>query len=400
MSELREHTTSVDAPAAVFRTTSEARIARVEVRSTRIPVTRPHQMAIGTTTSQENVVVKLVSENGVVGYGEAPHMVGHSQRGETPQTVRVVLQHKLVPAALGLDALSPEALSLALARAVPGNLRAKGALIMAAYDLAGRTLQTPVYNLLGGLVRDRVPLSWSLPIVEEAAVLEEAGRMVERGWRILKVKIGRPDPLQDAAVVVALRREVGDEIEIRADANQAYDAATAVQVIRRMEEANVGFVEQPVHRDDLEGMAEVRARVGVPIMADEGAETPEDVVAIWRARAADSVSIYVVGPGGLDRSKRMATIAEACRLRGYVGGALESVIGASAGLHLAASSPAIDLGCEMSGQYLLSDDFSAEQIPMEDGALLVPREPGLGISVDEEKLEHYREGDVEHFKAS
>jgi muconate cycloisomerase len=357
-------------------------------------------MAIGTTTSQENVVVKLVAEDGTVGYGEAPHMVGHSQRGETPQTVRVVLRHKLIPAVLGLDAMSQEGLSQALARAVPGNLRAKGSLIMAAYDLAGRTLQTPVYNLLGGLVRDRVPLSWSLPIVDRKTVVEEGVKMVERGWRILKVKIGRPDPLKDAAVVVALREEVGDGIEIRADANQAYDVTTAVQVIRRMEEANVGFVEQPVHRDDLEGMAEVRARVSVPIMADEGAETPEDVVAIWRARAADSVSIYVVGPGGLDRSKRMATIAEACRLRGYVGGALESVIGASAGLHLAASSPAIDLGCEMSGRYLLSDDFSAEPIPMADGALVVPREPGLGITVDEEKLEHYREGDVEHFEAS
>src|SRR5207244_2510894 len=111
-----------------------------------------------------------------------------------------------------------------------------------------------------------------------------------------------------------------------------------------MEDANLGFIEQPVHRDDIEGMAEVRARVEVPIMADESAETPEDVVALWRARAADSVSIYVIGPGGLDRSKRMASIAEACRLRAYVGGALESVIGASAGVHLAASSPAIDLG--------------------------------------------------------
>jgi muconate cycloisomerase len=95
----------------------------------------------------------------------------------------------------------------------------------------------------------------------------------------------------------------------------------------------------------------------------------------------------------------MASIAEACRLRAYVGGALESVIGASAGLHLAASSPSIDLGCEMSGQYLLVDDFAAEPIPMEDGALLVPREPGLGIVLDEEKLERYREGDVEYFEA-
>src|SRR5262245_15757832 len=379
-------------------TVGELKIVRVEVQSTRLGVTRPHQMAIGTTNFHENVVVKLVAENGTFGYGEAPHMVGHSQRGETPGTVRVVMRDKLVPHVLGLDAMSREGLSRALGKAVPGNLRAKGALVMAAYDLAGRALGTPVYNLLGGLVRDRVPLSWSLPIVDSSAVVEEGARMVERGWRILKVKVGRPDAMDDAEAVLALRREVGDGIEIRADANQAWDVKTAIRVIRRMEEANVGFVEQPVNRDDLEGMAEVRRQVGVPIMADESAETPEDVVAIWRARAADSVSIYVIGPGGLDRSKRMASIAEACRLRAYVGGALESAIGASAGLHLAASSPSIDLGCEMSGRYLLVDDFGAEPIAMEDGALVVPQGPGLGVTVDEEKLEHYREGDVETFE--
>ncbi len=393
MSEVVEHT-EVGAPTAPAQ---ELRIARVEVRSTRLGVTRPHQMAIGTTNFQENVVVKLIAEDGTFGYGEAPHMVGHSQRGETPGTVRVVLRDKLIPRVLGLDAMSREGLSRALAAAVPGNLRAKGALVMAAYDLTGRALGTPVYNLLGGLVRDCVPLSWSLPIVEIDAVVEEGVRMVDRGWRILKVKIGRPDPLDDVKAVLALRKAVGDGVDIRADANQAYDVKTAIRVIRRMEEAEPGFVEQPVNRDDLEGMAAVRAQVGVPIMADESAETPEDVIAIWRARAADSVSIYVIGPGGLDRSKRMASIAEACRLRAYVGGALESAIGASAGLHLAASSPAIDLGCEMSGRYLLVDDF-AEQIPMEDGALVVPRGPGLGVEVDEEKLERYREGDVERFE--
>ena len=95
-------------------------------------------MAIGTTTVQEDVVVKLVADDGTVGYGEAPHMVGHSQRGETPATVRVVLRHKLIPAVLGGDPFAQEALTLAMTRAVPGNLRAKGAVVMAAYDLAGQ----------------------------------------------------------------------------------------------------------------------------------------------------------------------------------------------------------------------------------------------------------------------
>jgi muconate cycloisomerase len=291
-----------------------------------------------------------------------------------------------------------EALSLGLERAVLGNLRAKGAIVMAAYDLAGKQLGTPVYNLFGGRVRDRVPLSWSLPIVDEAAVVVEAREMVDRGWRILKVKIGRPDPLIDADVVRAVRRAVGDAIELRADANQAYDAKTAIRVIRRMEEAAPGFVEQPVHRDDIEGMAEVRAAVGVPIMADESAETPGDVVQLARHRACDSVSIYIIGPGGIHSSRLMAQIAQTCRLRGYVGGALEGPVGAAAGLHLAASSPAIDLGCEVNGQFLLKDSVAASPLTMEDGALRVPDGPGFGTELDEDKLARFREGDVERFE--
>jgi muconate cycloisomerase len=370
-------------------------IVAAEIQSTRIPVRRPHQMAIGTTTVQENVVVKLLTADGPAGFGEAPHMVGHSQKGETPGTVRVALRDKLIPAVLGLSVMDQEALAQAMNRAVPGNLRAKGAVIMAAYDLAGKLLETPVHNLLGGLVRDRIPLSWSLPIVDRDTVIEEGLEMVDRGWRILKVKIGRAEPMEDARVVVALREAVGEGIEIRADANQAYDTKTAIRVIRAMEEALPGFVEQPVHAADLEGMAEVRSQVGVPIMADESAQVPEDVIALARHRACDSVSISVIGPGGLGSSKKMASIAEACRLRGYVGGALESVIGASAGLHLAASSPAIDLGCEMGGQFLLVDDFGREPLAMEDGAFVVPTGAGLGVEVDEEKLAEYRDEDVE-----
>jgi muconate cycloisomerase len=356
-------------------------------------------MAIGTTNFQEDVVVRIVTDSGVVGFGEAPHMVGHSQKGETPATVRVVLRHKLVPAVLGLSVLDQEALSRAMDRAVPMNLRAKGAVVMAAYDAAGKILHTPVHNLIGGLIRDRIPLSWSLPITDLDQITREAADMVDRGWRILKVKIGRPEPLADADAVNAIRQAVGDGIEIRADANQAYDVKTAIRVIRRMEESSLGFIEQPVKAADITGMAEVRAAVDVPIMADEGANVAEDVIEHAKYRAADSISIYIIGPGGLNRSRQMAAVTEACGLRGYVGGALESAIGAAAGLHLAAASPAIDLGCEMSGQFLLQDDFGAGQIEMVDGALVVPRGAGLGIEVDEEKLARYREGDVELFEA-
>lgn len=371
------------------------KIIAVEIQSTRIPVVRAHQMAIGTTYFQENVVVKLISDGGIFGVGEAPHMVGHSQLGETPHTVRVILRHKLVPAILGIDPFDQEKLTTILDRAVPSNRRAKGALVMAAYDLAGKALKTPVYNLLGGKVRDAIPLSWSLPIVDTEKVVSEAIEMVERGWRILKIKAGRSNPMDDVEAVCAVREAVGDKINLRADVNQAYDVKTAIKVLRGMEPYGLDFVEQPVHRDNLAGMIEVTRQSPIPIMADESIKSPEELAVIAKEHAADAVSIYIIGPGGPGNSKKMAAIAQAFRLHGYVGGALESVIGSSAGLHLAASSPAIDLGCEMSGQYLLKEDIGTEPLAMRDGALVVPTGPGLGVEIDEIKLAKYREGDIE-----
>jgi len=375
------------------------KIKSVEIQSVRLPVFRPHQMAIGTTYSQENVIVRLVAEDGSFGWGEAPHMVGHSQLGETPQTVRVILRHKLAPAILGKDFMNQEALVLALDRAVPGNGRAKGALMMAAYDLAGKALGTPVYNLLGGKVRDAIPLSWSLPIVETEKVVAEALQMVERGWRILKIKAGRPNAMDDVEVVRAVREAVGDSISLRVDVNQGYSLKTAYKVLETLEPCGLEFMEQPIHRDDMDGMVELTRRSSTPIMADEAVKSMDQLALIAKRRAADAISIYIIGPGSIGNSKKMATIVEAFNMRGYVGGALESVIGASAGLHLAASSPAIDLGCEMSGQYLLKEDLGRAMIPMKDGALVVPTQPGLGVEIDESKLTKYREGDVEVISA-
>jgi L-alanine-DL-glutamate epimerase-like enolase superfamily enzyme len=376
------------------------RIAAVTVESTRIATVRDHQMAIGTTRFQENVLVRVFTEDGTVGFGEAPHMVGHSQAGETPGTVRVVLRDKLVPAALGLNAFDHEALSAALDRAVPGNLRAKGALAMAAYDLAGKLLGAPVHDLLGGRCRASIPLSWSLPIVALEDVVREAEVMVERGWRILKIKAGRPDPMDDVRVVAAVRAAVGDGIRLRADANQAYSVKDARRVIAGMAEHGLEFMEQPTATHDLAGLAEVARSAPVPVMADETADTPEAVAAIGAARAADSVSIYVIGPGSLGRSKKMADIAGAFGMRGYIGGALESIIGASAGLHVAAASPAVDLGCEMTGQYLLEQDIGTERLEMRDGDLVVPTGPGLGVELDEEVIERHRVGEVERHGAA
>lgn len=368
------------------------RIEKAEVTLTKIPVIRAHKMAIGTTLHQENVVLRLHSDAGLVGYGEAPHMVGYSLKGESQSTVALMLRERLLPVVIGMDPMDVEGIQQAMDRAIPWNLRAKSAVNLAVYDLLGKALNAPVHALMGGLVRDRVPLSWSIPITDFDAGITEARDMVSRGWRILKIKVGRPYPMDDVEMVRLIREAVGPQIRLRVDCNQAYDVKTAIRVTRRMEQCDIEFMEQPTVWWDIEGLAEVSRAVEVPIMADESATTVQDAVRIIHHRAAQILSIYVCSPGGILNSKKMAIIAAAAGVAGYVGGALESVIGAAAGLHFAASTPNVSYGCELSGQFLMADDIGTSPLAFEEGALVVPRGPGLGIELNEAKVARYAIG--------
>lgn len=373
------------------------KITHAEAILTKVPVRRAHKMAIGTTLFQESVYLKLHTDEGLVGLGEAPHMVGYSGAGETQLSVALQLRERLIPAVLGKDPTQIEARQNDMDRMLPWNPRAKSAVNMALYDLTGKALDTPVYNLLGGLVRDRLPRSWSIGIMPFDQGVEEAKRMVEEhGFTILKVKVGaREQPMDDAEMVLRVRDAVGDQVRVRADANQGYDVPTAIRVVKVMEEADVEFLEQPVHRDDLDGMAEVRQAASTYVMADEGANSTWDVLQIARKRAADLISVYINNGGGITAAKKMSIVAEPARIGCYIGGALEGAIASLACLHFGASTPNVTYGCETGGQFLLAEDLSAEPIRFEEGHLHVPHGPGLGGDLDPEKVKAHQ---IERFE--
>jgi muconate cycloisomerase len=369
------------------------RIVGAEAILTRVPTKRPHAMAIGTTRFQESVFVRIDTDEGISGWGEAPHMVGHSHAGETQASVALQLRERLLPAIMGRDPMQIEAIQQELGRTLPMNPRAKSAINIALHDLAARRLGTPVYNLLGGLVRDRIPLSWSIGSMAPADAAAEAERMVEMGIRILKIKVGaRLDWEEDAAVVEAVRAAVGEDIRIRADANQGYDVRSAILAVRRMSAVGLESMEQPVHADDLEGMAEVRQAADCYIMADESAHTARDVYEIARRRAADIVSIYINTGGGISAAHRMGILAETTGLISYLGGALEGPVGARACLQFGAATPSLTYGCEMAGQFLLEADLSQSPIQFVDGDLIVEHGPGLSADIDPDKLATYEIG--------
>ena len=296
-------------------------------------------MSFATTRHQECVYLRLHTDEGIVGLGEAPHMAGFSGAGETQATVALQLRERLLPAVFGKDPRQIEARQLDMERALPWNPRAKSAVNIALYDIVGKALNTPVYNLLGGIVRDRIPLSWSIPITDHDHAAEDAEMAISRGVRILKMKTGHEDPDHDIERTRRVRAVAGDEVSLRADANQAWDVNTAIYVINSLAESGLDFMEQPVKVWDLDGMAEVRRATNTYIMADESANSPRDVLELAKKRACDLISVYINNGGGIINAKKMAIVAEPAGIGCYVGGALEGAIATRACLHFAASTP-------------------------------------------------------------
>lgn len=366
------------------------KITHAETVLTKIPTKRPHRMSFATTQFQNGVHLWLYTDDGVVGLGETAHMAGFSDKGETQSSVALQLRERLIPAILGKDPMQIEARQADLDKVIPFNPRAKSVINLALYDIVGKVFQTPVHNLLGGMFRQQIPLSTSLPITDPKSAAKEACEMVERGLRILKLKVGDENFNKDIERFCQVRDAVGSDIVLRADANQAWDVPTAIRVIKALEPYDLQFMEQPVKAWDLDGLAEIRRATNTYIMADESANSPMDVLNLAKMRAVDLISIYIVNSGGITNAKKMAHVAEPAGIGCYLGGALDGAISGRAGLHFAASTPNLSWGCEMGGIFLLEEDLGTEPIKLEDGALIVPQAPGLGVELDLEKVAKYR----------
>jgi len=230
--------------------------------------------------------------------------------------------------------------------------------------------------------------------------VDEAMQAKAEGVKTIKLK-GGVEQKRDIELVRRIREAIGPELNICVDANQGYPTAkAAVKVTKAMAEYNLLYMEQPV--EGIEQMAEVARRVDTPIMADESAWTPQDVIEIIQKKAADMVSIYTTKPGGMFKAKKVAAVAEAAGLKCNVNGSVETGVGNAANLHLAASTGVVTYGCVVpvstpkgkgkggiAGIYY-QDDIIVEPFAYSDGDIVVSPKPGLGIELDEDKLKYYR----------
>jgi muconate cycloisomerase len=399
---------SAKAGTIAVMTMSSLKIRGGEVFLVALPIRRPHHWVGHSARIGEGyAVLRLELECGIIGWGEA-QVIGtwggdHGARyGETPKMTAAAIKDALLPAIAGHDVTEIERLHARMNRVLRGYPYAKAAIDVALHDAIGRIYGLPVYQLLGGKVRDAAEIAHSIGIMDADAAAREAAESVAEGITTIKVKIG-VEPERDIAVVAAVRQAIGRAGKIRVDANQGYRTwREAVRAITAMQKYDLAYAEQPV--EGLRAMAKVSARIDVPVMADESAWTAEDVLEIVRQDAAQMLSVYYTKPGGLSRAKRLLAVAGAASLPCDINGSAEMGIGVAADLHLAVSSPEIVLAgtipvtstaemivTKVGGRKYL-DDLVKTPFRFENGRLHVPDGPGLGIEVDEAKIAKYRIG--------
>ena len=365
------------------------KIAGVRVIQADIPVERPHKMSFTTLEAVNFVFVRLETTDGHTGWGEAACLGGPTWSEESSESIAATITRYIAPWLVGRDAAGIEVLVREMARRVQGNPFARAAVEMALWDLNGRAVGVPVHRLLGGRVRDRVPLSWSLAVADPSAEIEEAKAKVARGHRIFKIKTAARPVAEDVERVRRLREALGPDISLRVDANQGWDRPTALRAIRALEPYNVDFVEQPVPRWDYEGMAEIARRVDVPIMADESCFSPQDAMLIARLGGVSILGLKLTKSAGLIGSMAIARIAEAAAMGCYVGCMIETSLGTAAYLHVALAAAPVTWGCELFGPLLLTGDVVRQPVRYADGAILALDGPGLGVEVDELALKEW-----------
>jgi muconate cycloisomerase len=266
---------------------------------------------------------------------------------------------------------------------------AKTGIDIAAYDLAAQAAGQPIHVLCGGKRVDRVPQIGVVGIVPEKEAAEYAVSLLEDGYRTIKMKIG-DRAVEDASRVKAVRRAVGEEVPVRVDGNAGYDRAEAIRAFRLMEEVGLEWIEQPLPGWDLEGMAELAGRLDTPIAVDESMYTPEDAFHCIAAGAADVVNIKVAKCGGIYRSQKIAATCEAAGVPCFLGGCIETSVGTAAAVHFYAATTNVISAAEIHGSPFYVDDVAVNPFVAEDGAITVPDAPGLGIEVDEDKVNAYR----------
>lgn len=359
------------------------KITDIKTFAIQIPFRKGEVWSGGTRYSAPSLIVQIETDEGVFGIGESV--------GPTIPVIQTIVEKEFAPFLLGRDPMELESILHRLEEySVNWRQMAYYGLAgieMALLDLRGKLLQTPVYNLLGGKTREAVQFAGYIFIDTPANNAREAESFVARGFRELKIKVGRDVDI-DTERIKAIREAVGPKVKIRIDPNQNWSVPTAVKAIRKMEKYDLQMVEQPTPYHDVDALAAVARAVDVPITADEGCATLEDALRLIDKRACACFTVYPSEAGGLLKAKQIADIASHAGIWCITGSWAETGIGTLGNMHLVGSSRNFPFANDTHLDFM-TDDILQHPLKCKQSEIALPDQPGLGIELDMAKVQRY-----------
>lgn len=364
---------------------------KIETILVEIPTIRPHKMAVATMQTQTLVLVKITSDDGFIGWGEATTIGGLGYGEESPESIKTNIDTYFAPLLRSLQGHNLAQIMQVLKKHINGNRFAKCAIQTALLDIQAQRLGLPLSELLGGRLRDSVPVLWVLASGDTEKDIAEAQQMLEaKRHNFFKLKIGSRAVEADVEHVLAIKQALGNEVSIRVDVNRAWSELDAIKGIKRLQAGGIDLIEQPCAIDNIEAMQRLTHRFDIAIMADESLMGPSSAYRLAKSNAASVFAVKVAQSGGLLEGRDVATIAQLAGIDLYGGTMLEGAVGTMASAHLFSTFENLKFGTELFGPLLLTQEILTTPLRYENFELHLPNTPGLGIEIDENKIEQLR----------
>jgi L-alanine-DL-glutamate epimerase-like enolase superfamily enzyme len=366
-------------------------ITRIEIIPLHIPMTHPMSISYTTFRTCDFVLTRVRTDENIEGLGECPPLPPLSR--ESQETIVPLLEKFLAPQLIGEDPFDLERIWEKMDSAMPGYPFPKAALDIALYDIMGRALKVPVHKLLGGGYKTRFPNVGLIGLGSTEEIQSLAQKYVRDGYKTIRLKTGL-GVKADEKNVRAVRSIIGDDVELRLDANQAYIPPNAIKFVRTMERYDIELVEQPTPWYDFKGLASVAKAVDTPIMPHESLYLLSDAVQLLDLGAADVLGLKVYRPGGgITSARKLISLAQLTDVPCLMHDDVELGISLAAATHfVAANHRHLKYANELSGYPTwITDDVVKRTPRIEGGFFEVPSGPGLGVELDERKLRKYAE---------
>jgi L-alanine-DL-glutamate epimerase-like enolase superfamily enzyme len=353
-------------------------IQTIHIYKSAIPLKKPFIISLGTLTHAENVIVTITTQNGLIGTGECSPF--KSINGESHETGFIVGQY-LAKALMGKNASDIADCIAIMDKVIYSNYSIKSAFDMALYDLCAQQAGVPLYQYLGGSKNKTLVTDYTVSLDNADQMAADALWIKKQGFQVIKVKLGGT-PVEDIERIRQIREAIGDDLPIRIDANQGWQAAGVPATLQALAPFNIQHCEEPIARWDYFKLPEIRKNSLIKIMADESCCTHHDAAKLINLSACDSLNVKLGKSGGIHTAIKIIDLAAQHQLPVQLGGFLESRLAFTAAAHVALSSPAVQY-CDFDTPLMFITD------PVKDGIaystnweIEVPDMPGLGASFD------------------